>query len=76
LLKALVKKNVKAWKEPLPHAEFSFEKAPSKVTHLSPFQVVYRYNPKTHLDLTPLPTPTKFSWEAEKTTKEIKDLHA
>jgi len=28
------------------------------------------------MDLIPLPTYTKFSWEAEKRAKEIKDLHA
>jgi len=33
-------------------------------------------NPRTPLDLTSLPTPTKFSWEAEKRAKEIQDLHA
>ena len=38
--------------------------------------MVYGYNPKTPFDLTPIPTPTKFSWEAEKQAKEIKDLHA
>jgi len=31
--------------------------------------------PKDSFDLTPLPTPTKFSWEAEKKAKEIKELH-
>ena len=76
LLRVLVKKNIKAWDELLPHAEFAFNRAPSKATHLSPFQVVYGYNPKTPLDLTPIPTPSKFSWEAEKRAKEIKDLHA
>ena len=49
---------------------------PSKSTQLSPFQVVYGYNPKSPLDLVPIPTPTKFSWEAEKRAKEIQDLHA
>ena len=38
--------------------------------------MVYGYNPKTPLDLTPIPTPDKFSWEAQKRAKEIKDLHA
>ena len=76
LLRVLVKKNVKAWDELLPHVDFAFNRAPSKATHLFPFQVVYGYNPKTPLDLTPIPTPTKFSWEAEKRAKEIKDLHA
>ena len=75
LLRVLVKKSIKAWDELLPHAEFAFNRAPSKATGLSPFQVVYGQNPRTPLDLTSLPTPTKFSWEAEKRAKEIQDLH-
>ena len=75
LLRALVKKSVKGWDKLLPHAEFAFNRAPSKTTRLSPFQVVYGCNPKTPLDLTPLPIPAKYSWEAEKRAKEIKDLH-
>jgi len=59
----------------LPHAQFAFNRAQSKATHLSPFQVVYGHNPKSPLDLIPIPTPTKFSWEAEKRAKEIQDLH-
>jgi len=38
--------------------------------------VVYGCNPKTPLDLTPLPILAKYCWEAEKRAKEIKDLHA
>jgi len=75
LLRALVKKNVKGWDELLPHAEFAFNRAPSKTTRLSPFQVVYGCNPRSPLDLIPLPVPAKYSWEAEKRAKEIKDLH-
>jgi len=76
LLRVLVRKNIKAWDELLPYAEFAFNRAPCKSTHLSPFQLVYGYNPKTPLDLTPIPTTSKFSWEAEKRAKEIKELHA
>ena len=76
LLRILVKKHLKNWDELLPHAEFAFNRVPSKSTQLSPFQVVYGYNPKSPLDLVPIPTPTKFSWEAEKRAKEIQDLHA
>jgi len=61
LLRVLVKKNVKAWDEPLPHAKFAFNRASSKAMHLSPFQMVYGSNLKTPLDLMPIPTPTKFS---------------
>jgi len=55
--------------------EFAFNKAPSKGINLSLFQGVYGLNPQTPLDLTSIPTPTKFSWEAEKTAKEIQELH-
>jgi len=37
LLRVLVKKNIKAWDELLPHAEFAFNRTPSKATGLSPF---------------------------------------
>ena len=76
LLRVLVKKNIKSWDEMLAHPEFAFNRAPSKATHLSPFQVVYGQNSRSPIDLIPLPTPTKFSWEAEKRAKEIQDLHA
>jgi len=71
-----VKKNIKEWDELLTHAEFAFNRTPSKATGLSPFQVVYGQNPRTPLDLTSIPTPIKFSWEAEKRAKEIQDLHS
>jgi len=70
-----VKKTVKGWDELLPHAEFALHRAPSNTTTLSPFQVVYGCNLMTLLDLTPLPILAKYSWEAEKRAKEIKDLH-
>ena len=37
--------------------------------------MVYGCNPRSPLDLIPLPIPAKYSWEAEKRAKEIKDLH-
>jgi len=76
LLRALVKKNIKEWDELLSHAEFAFNCALSKATGLSPFQVVYGQNPRIPLDLIPIPTPSKFSWEAEKRVKEIQDVHS
>jgi len=61
LLRVLVNKNIKGWDELLLHVEFSSNRAPSKATNLSPFQVVYGLNPRTPLDLTVISTPTKFS---------------
>ena len=74
MLRVLVKKSIKGWDELLPHAEFAFNRALSKATNLSPFQAVSNYNPRTPLDLVPIPNPTKFSWEVEKRTKEIQEL--
>ena len=76
LLRVLVKKSIKRWDELNCHTEFAFNCALSKATNLCPFQVVYGNNPRTPLDLFPIPNPTKFSWEAKKGAKEIQDLHA
>ena len=67
-----MKRNIKSWGELLCHAKFAFNRAPSKATGLSPFQVVYENNPRTPLDLVPLPNATKFSWEAEKFNEQAK----
>jgi len=37
--------------------------------------MVYGYNPRTPLDLVPVPNPTKFNWEAEKRVNEIQERH-
>ena len=55
LLRALIKPHAKAWDLLLPHAEFAYNKAPSKATGLSPFKVVYGIDPLSPNDLTPRP---------------------
>ena len=75
LLRVLVKKSIKGWNDLLPHAEFAYNRIPSKTTKLSPFQVVYGKSPFTSRDLVPLLITTKFSWEVSKRAKEIKELH-
>lgn len=40
LLRLLVRKNVKGWDEPPPHAKFADNRTPTKTTKLSPFQIV------------------------------------
>ncbi|XP_057518006.1 uncharacterized protein LOC130798927 [Amaranthus tricolor] len=41
---------------------------------VSPFFVVYGLNPLTPIDLTPFPTPLKFSHDAESRTNEIQKI--
>ncbi|KAE8688130.1 Calmodulin-binding protein 60 E [Hibiscus syriacus] len=55
LLRSIIKKNIKAWEECLPHVEFAYNRAVHSRTKMSPFDVVYGFNPLTPLDLLPLP---------------------
>ncbi|KAK1561530.1 hypothetical protein QYE76_037316, partial [Lolium multiflorum] len=41
LLRVLVKKNLKAWEDCIPHAEFAYNRAKHSTTMRSPFMVVY-----------------------------------
>jgi len=75
LLRALIKSHSKAWDLILPHAEFSYNMAPSKTTGLSSFKIVYGVEPLSPLDLTPKALNEKPSAEDSKRVKEIKHLH-
>ena len=75
LLRALIKPHVKAWDLLLPHAEFAYNRAPSKATGLSPFKVVYGVDPLSPNDLTPRPQDQKPHVDATTRVKEIQKLH-
>jgi len=75
LLRALIQPHAKAWDLLLPHAEFAYNKAPSKATGLSPFKVVYGIDPLGPLDLTPRPLDQKPSADAAARVEEIQKLH-
>jgi len=49
----------------LPHVEFAYNKAPSKITGISPFKVVYGFDPLGSLDLVPRSLDQKPSANAE-----------
>nr|KYP38791.1 Transposon Ty3-I Gag-Pol polyprotein [Cajanus cajan] len=51
LLRVLLKGNKKTWDDCLPHLEFAYNRVVHKTTNLSPFEVVYGFNPITPLDL-------------------------
>ncbi|KAL4384725.1 hypothetical protein GQ457_15G017850 [Hibiscus cannabinus] len=55
LLRSIIKKNIKTWEDCLPHVEFAYNHAVHSATKMSPFEVVYGFNPITPLDLLPLP---------------------
>jgi len=74
LLRVLVKKNMKAWDLLLTHAEFAYNRAPSRTTHESPFKMVYYQSPLDPLDLLPI-HQEKMNADASKRVKEIQEIH-
>jgi hypothetical protein len=60
ILWAILKSNIKMWEEYLPHIEFAYNKSVCSTMKLSPFQVVYGFNPRAPIDLLPIP-PSKIT---------------
>jgi len=75
LLRGLVSKSLKDWDLKLPHVEFAYNRSPSCATKHSPFECVYGTNPLTPLDLIPIPSESRVSFEVETRAKEIRKLH-
>ena len=64
MLRAILKRNLKMWEECLPHVEFAYNRAKHSTTKVSPFQVVYGFNPHAPTDLLPLPTTERIHSDA------------
>jgi len=75
LLRIVLKANRKSWDENLPHIEFAYNRVVHCNTQISPFELVYGFNPLTSLDLIPLPTFNFVHKEGVSKAKFIKDLH-
>jgi len=71
----LVSKSLKDWDLKLPHVEFAYNRSPAYATKHSPFECVYGINPLAPLDLIPIPTELRVSFQAETGAKEMKKLH-
>jgi hypothetical protein len=55
MLWAILKNNLKLWEEYLPHIEFTYNRSVHSTTKVSPFQVVYGFNPRAPIYLLSLP---------------------
>ena len=75
LLRTIIKKNIKAWKEYLPYVEFAYNMYVHSTTKFPPFEIVYGFNPLTSLDLTPLPLSERVNLEGQKKVEIIKQIH-
>jgi hypothetical protein len=59
-----------------PHVEFAYNRAEHSTTKVSPFQVVYGFNPRAPIDLLPLPTTEQVHSDAKERADFILKLHA
>jgi len=71
----VLKKKLKIWEECLPHVEFAYNRSVHSTTKISPFQVVYGFNPHAPIDLLPLPQSVQLNSDATSCTEWILKLH-
>ncbi|KAK8600731.1 hypothetical protein V6N12_050582 [Hibiscus sabdariffa] len=75
LLRSIIKKIIKTWEDCLPHVEFEYNHAVHSATNMSPFEVVYGYNPTTPLDMLPLPYEQVINRDEQSKAEFVKKMH-
>jgi transposase InsO family protein len=75
MLQAVLKDNLRLWEECLPHIEFAYNRSIHSTTKLSPFMVVYGFNPHAPIDLLPLPSSEIVNLDATQCSEFILKLH-
>jgi hypothetical protein len=75
MLQAILKTNLKLWEECLPHIEFAYNRSVHFMTKVSPFQVVYGFNPRAPIDLLPLPPSETTCFDASQRSEFILKMH-
>jgi translation initiation factor IF-1 len=75
MLRTILKTNLKLWEECLPHIEFAYNRYVHSTTKVSPFQVVYGFNPRAPIDLLPLPSLETTCFDASQQSEFILKMH-
>jgi hypothetical protein len=75
MLRTILKDNLRLWEECLLHIEFAYNMSINSSTKLSPFMVVYGFNPRAPIDLLPLPPSKIVNLDATQRSKSILKLH-
>ena len=75
MLRAVLMKKLKMWEECLPHVEFAYNRAEHSTTKVSPFQIVYGFNPRAPIDLLPLPTTDRIHLNSKERADFILKIH-
>jgi hypothetical protein len=65
MLRDVLKKNIKMWKECLPHVEFAYNHSLHSTTKMCPFEIVYGLLPRAPIDLMSLPSSEKLNFDAK-----------
>ena len=75
MLHVIIKKNIRTWEDCLPHVEFAYNRSMHLATKLTPFQVVYGFNPLSPLDLFALPLKEQANLDGKQKAEFVKSLH-
>ena len=75
LLRAVMSKNLKSWDTCLPIVEFAYNRSVHGATKLSPFEVVYGFNPCVPINLVPIPIDERTSMDGVKNA-EMKEKNS
>jgi hypothetical protein len=75
MLRAVLKKNIKMWKECLPHVKFAYNRSLHSTTKMCPFEIVYGFLPRALIDLMPLPSSEKLNFDATQRAELMLKLH-
>jgi translation initiation factor IF-1 len=63
------------WEECLPHIKFAYNRSVHSTTKVSPFRVVYGFNPRAPIDLLPLPPSEMTYFDASQRSEFILKMH-
>jgi translation initiation factor IF-1 len=75
MLRAVLKTNLELWEECLPCIEFAYNSSVHSTMKVSPFQVVYGFNPHAPIDLLPLPPLETTCFDASQRSEFILKMH-
>jgi hypothetical protein len=65
MLRVILKKNIKIWKDCLPHVEFIYNRLLYSTTKMYPFEIIYGFLPRALVDLMPLSSSEKLIFDAK-----------
>jgi hypothetical protein len=75
MLRDVLKTNLKLWEQYLPHIEFAYNRSVLSTTKVSPFHVVYGFNPRAPIDLLPIPPSEMTCFDASQRFEFILKMH-